>query len=192
MTQTSGTPSNDPRASAGHPPVPTQPPPSAPPWAGAQPGGGYPSSLPPVGSPYGERPAAQQSYGAPEPVYQPWGGTPPAPRPQRAPLFADTNPFAAVFDLSFRSFATPGVVKIIYALAIALGVLSWIGSVILGFSAGSSPFVESTSTYGVLNLLFGWIPALMWILLVRVGLELALATVRTAEDVRNLRSQSQQ
>ena len=41
---------------------------------------------------------------------------------------------------------------------------------------------------GIAILILGWIPALFFILVGRIGIEVALATVRTAIDARALRT----
>lgn len=110
----------------------------------------------------------------------------------------DANPLKAAMDFGFQSYATPGLVKIIYILAVVLGALWWIGGTIVLFAAAASqPVIAGYSTGpsgsdfipGILSLLLGWIPVLLWLLFVRVLLEAAMALVRTATDVRALRTE---
>lgn len=119
----------------------------------------------------------------------PWnGGQPQKPR--------DANPFKAAFDFSFGSYATPGLVKIVYLTGIVLSVLWWLLTVIGGFQAGAprdfgfGVETEGTAMYGVLALIFGWIPVAFFILVLRLSLEHVLSSVRTATDVRVLRDRS--
>jgi hypothetical protein len=119
----------------------------------------------------------------------PWnGGQPTKPR--------DANPIKAAFDLSFGSYATPGLVKIVYLTGIVLSVLWWLLTVIGGFQAGAprdfgfGVETEGTPLFGVLALLLGWIPVAFFILVLRISLEHVLSSVRTATDVRVLRERS--
>lgn len=197
-------------ASSQAPPQPGSPtpeaaqPPAAAPFQQPQQSAGY-GQTPPAGygqpgsfasasqpAPQGGAPFAQpQQPGAPS--YAPQGSGPWAPA-QRAPR--DANPIRAALDLSFGSYATPGIVKVVYVVGIALGALVYIGWVLSAFSftamVAESPFSDGGGSplFGILVLLFGWIPVAFWILVLRVGLEMALANVRTATDVRALREQA--
>lgn len=133
--------------------------------------------------PYGAPPGGQSGYG------------PPGPPPHRS--VSDANPFRAAFDFTFDSYATPGLVKIIYVLAVILAAIWWIGGTIMSFITGAAitslgdPYGESGGAGGVVLgifwLLLGWIPALLWLLLVRIMLEASIALVRVADDIRHLR-----
>lgn len=135
---------------------------------------------------------------------QQWGqqashGQPPYGQPKKP--ITDANPLKAAFDFSFGSYATPGLVKIIYLLAVIVGAIAWIGGAIAYFVLGAAA-ESATSMYdssgggagpvvaGILQLIFGWIPVLLWLLFVRVVLEAAMALVRAAEDVRAIRTKS--
>jgi len=121
------------------------------------------------------------------------------PKPDRSPQqtlppqrFADANPLRAAFDFRFNSYATPGLVKIIYVLAAIIAGLWWIGGGLTALIAGIAA-VHYSGKYGmrvlaVLGLLLGWIPSLLWLLFVRIILEASLALVRIADDVRNIRT----
>ena len=91
----------------------------------------------------------------------------------------EDGPVATAFDFSFSKYATPGLIKILYILFVVFLALSYSVEVILWFLM--SPIL------GLLVLIFGLIPALFVILVVRMGLEVSMATVRTAIDVRALR-----
>lgn len=122
-----------------------------------------------------------------------------APPPGQGPvMIRDASPLKAMFDFSFNSFATPGLVKLVYGLSMVIAVLYWLGLIIFGFLSGSfsgavSPYTGTSSSGfnpvpGILAILLGWIPAFLWILLIRIGLEFAIATVRTSEDIRHIRA----
>lgn len=101
----------------------------------------------------------------------------------------------ALIDLSFRSYATPTVAKILYILTVALGVLAWLGSALGNFAMAailSGDYQTESVAFlpammGVGHLLLGWIPVLVMIIVVRVFLELSLANIRTAEDMQAVR-----
>jgi len=81
-----------------------------------------------------------------------------------------------LFDFSFTSFVTPKIVKLVYVLAtVALG-LVYLVVVIVGF-VGDQPAV------GVVVLLLGWIPFLVYLALIRMTLEFYFAIVRMSEDI---------
>lgn len=104
--------------------------------------------------------------------------------------------FKALFDLDFRRYVTPQIVRILYILAIIAVGLYWIGSVITLFAAArsTSVFTGQTTTNGglvflaVLDLLFGWIFALAAIALVRMQAEYILALIRTSEYARDIKA----
>ena len=148
------------------------------PQGGAQQNYGQPQQFGGDQQNYGQQPPGQQQYGY-QPVHQ---GAPHKP--------TDANPIAATFDLTFTKYATPGLAKIVFFLAIAVGVLYWLMTIIGGFTIGSlgaGITGESNPVLGILALIFGWIPVLFWIFIVRIGLEAAVANVRTATDIRTVR-----
>jgi len=106
--------------------------------------------------------------------------------------FSDANPLRAAFDFRFDSYATPGLVKIIYILAAIIAGLWWIGggltALIAGMAASHYGGGGGSLVLGILGLLLGWIPALLWLLFVRIILEASLALVRIADDARNIRT----
>lgn len=143
------------------------------------------------------QPSPNAPYGPP-PGGPPGSGQTGGYGPQQPPrAIADANPFRAAFDFSFGSYATPGLVKIIYVLAVILAAIWWIGGTIMTFIMGAAimsvgdPYGDSGSAAGVVLglfwLLLGWIPALLWLLLVRIALESSIALVRVADDMRHLR-----
>jgi len=103
------------------------------------------------------------------------------------------GPFAEAFDFSFEKYATPAVVKVVYMLTVIFSVLTYVGNVFLAFAIflpdqDIAGFKYTGSAFpGIVMLLLGWIPAFIIILVIRVALEQALATVRTAIDARALR-----
>ncbi|MBW0112211.1 DUF4282 domain-containing protein, partial [Pseudonocardia sp. KRD-182] len=88
--------------------------------------------------------------------------------------------FSALFDFTFDSFATPGLIRILYIIGTVLIVLGWLGYVVVGFSA-----LGAAAGIGIL--IFGAIFALFTIALLRVSLEFYYAVVRMSEDIHNRR-----
>lgn len=144
----------------------------------------YPPGRP---DPYGGPPQGQQP--PPPPPQQPAAGppnpygTPPpaAPEPPADRGDGGGGVFKALFDFSFTNYATPSIVRIIYVLAIVFGTLAWLVAAVTMLASGRGTVML------VLVIALGWIPLLLWISILRVGLELALASVRTAENTRRLR-----
>ncbi|HEY9293848.1 MAG TPA: DUF4282 domain-containing protein [Microlunatus sp.] len=170
-------------------------------WAQSQPSAGHQPNQPgagqqPAPGAFGAAPQ-YPSGGGGQPPTQPTGYQGGWQQPPRSERLADANPIRAAFDFSFSRYATPGLVKIIYILAVVIAALWWIGGTIFTFIAGAA--ASSVSAYGdsgggggtvllgFVTLLLGWIPALLWVLFVRVVLEGLMALVRVAEDARGIR-----
>jgi hypothetical protein len=146
------------------------------------------TNQPPYGPDYGQQqppsydqPTAAQPYGQP-PTGQPPapGGYPtyPAGPGPATPTDGRKGFLGALFDFSFTSFVTPTIVKFVYILitiGLALGYLLF---VIVGF-AGDTPAV------GIVVLLLGWIPFLVYLALARMTLEFYFALVRMSEDIHH-------
>jgi hypothetical protein len=90
------------------------------------------------------------------------------------------GPFTEAFDFSFSTYASLRLVKMVYIFLIVMTALAYVGSAI--------PMLFLIPPFGIGILAVGWIPALFMILAGRVGLEVTLATVRTAIDARALRT----
>lgn len=79
----------------------------------------------------------------------------------------------SLVDLRFEVFVTPSILGFIYALLIFLVVIGYLVTVASGFGESSAA--------GLLALILGPFVGLFWILLIRVGLELSVARIKTAE-----------
>ena len=90
------------------------------------------------------------------------------------------GPFAQAFDFSFSTYASLRLVRMLYTFLIVIVALGYLGAAI--------PALLVMPPVGIAVLIFGWIPALFLILVGRVGIEVTLATVRTAIDARALRT----
>lgn len=87
--------------------------------------------------------------------------------------------FGALFDLSFDSFVTPVLIKVLYILGLVVIGLSYLSWVVLAFAADSGA--------GIVVLLLGAVGALFAAMIFRASLEFSYATIRMAEDIRVLR-----
>ena len=105
-----------------------------------------------------------------------------------APKPKDDNPFAALLDFEFRRYATPGLIKIIYiVLLVAIGL-----SMLFGLASGLSMLSSQwTAGVGVLTMLASGVGAIVSVLLVRIGLEYAIATIRMSGDIAKMREELQ-
>lgn len=171
---------------------------AAPASYGQQPYGQQPYGQQPYGEqqsypqqPYGQQPyGEQQAYGQQQPYgQQPYGQQPYPQQPYgQQPAYGGGGPggpggraeakgfFGALFDFSFNHFVTPRIVKVVYVLALVVLVLAYVVFVIAGL-AGETPGV------GVVFLLLGWIPFLLYLALIRMTLEFYYAIVRMSEDI---------
>lgn len=166
---------------------------------GSQPGAAAPGSQPGA-HPYGSQPGSygqQAEYGQPggygqQAVYaQPTGyGQPSTATPADQRGF-----FKSLFDFRFNTFVATRWAGIIYILAIVVAVFAWIATIISGIAAGSASRVAmsywepepSFSPWPLLfAILFGWIVPALWVIFVRLALELIVASVKTAELTKRL------
>ena len=140
--------------------------PSSPP-SGSYGGGSYPG-----GGSYG---GGGGSYGGGGGPYG--GGGPPAAHPSRQGFFG------ALFDMSFTTFVTPMIIKVVYIIgliAIGLGTLFFAVS---GFF-GDNPGV------GIVTLIVSPLVGLLYLCLFRMMCEFYVAITRMSEDINRRLPQS--
>lgn len=85
----------------------------------------------------------------------------------------------ALFDLSFKKFVAPTIARIVYGLAMALVVISYLTSVIVSFS-------QDAGTGFLVLLILGPLVSLISLAFIRVGLESLLASILTAQNTAEL------
>lgn len=108
----------------------------------------------------------------------------PAENPQpEASLVANTwSMVKAVFDLvldfSFKKFVTPRLVRIIYALSLVAALISALTWMFSGFKEGV--------THGIFTFVTGPLAFFVYVLCARVAMELVLAVITIAEEVKKL------
>ena len=86
----------------------------------------------------------------------------------------------ALFDLSFTQFITPSVIKVIYLLGILMLGLLWIVGIIASLTQGFMAFLGM--------LVFGTIVLLIYLLMMRVWLELIAVIFRIGDNAKAIAS----
>lgn len=147
-------------------------------------------------SPDGQRPPPSQRpsqpahgeaapYGQPAPQGPPPGYGPPPPQgPPRSgssglasDLQGDAKGlFGSLFDLSFTHYITPKIVRIVYVIGMVLIGLGLLFAIIAAFA--------QSILGGFVTLLFGWLFALLYLVMFRILLEFYTAVVSTAETIQ--------
>lgn len=174
----------------------------------------------PSSDPYGQQSAAasgqqdawgaQSASSAPQPPAQDqaWGS---AQSPAAAPYpatgggasgdgrFGEAGFFKALFDFKFEHFITVKFSSFLYVIAFVVAALMWLMSIVNGIFLGLA-WGSMNSFYGeggfnafplIVSILFGWIPSVIALIAMRLGLEFAVATVRTAQNTGRIAESSQ-
>lgn len=174
----------------------------------------------PSSDPYGQQPAAapgqQDAWGAqsapsaPQPgaQQQAWDS---AQSPAAAPYpatgggasgdgrFGEAGFFKALFDFRFEHFITVKFSSFLYVIAFVVAALMWLSNIVsgimFGFAWGSMNSYFGEPSFSpvplILSILFGWIPSVIALIAMRLGLEFAVATVRTAQNTGRIAEASQ-
>lgn len=159
---------------------------------------------------YGSPAPAPQSWGSPyDAPAAGYGSAAPAPEghqiPTSSPGFApvadsaggrsrDVGFFAAMFDFGFQHFVTVKFSSFLYVLAWVVAVLVWglniLFGIIWGFVlAGGGMYYDGPSFTPwplIIGIVLGWIPSVIAIVAMRLGLEFSVATIRTAQNTEDL------
>jgi hypothetical protein len=97
-----------------------------------------------------------------------------------APLLAgqpESGLLRTLFDISFDTFVTPQIVKVVYAVLTALIIVGTVVGTLTGFFGGGAPGAA------LLIPIFGF----SLLLFFRMGLQTAIVFFRIADDIRALR-----
>ncbi len=89
-----------------------------------------------------------------------------------------------LMDFSFRTYATPRMLKFLYAIHLLVGLVAGVAWVVLSF--------QQAPVQGLLALLGALVGFFFWILYCRVILEVLAAVFRMADAIAPDRSTSQQ
>lgn len=101
--------------------------------------------------------------------------------------------FRAMFDFSFDHFITVKFSSFIYVLAFVAAGLFWGFQILCGILFGLLLGYDSWSGAAgfnpvplLLGLFLGWIPSVVLLVLMRLGLEFSVATIRTAQNTQRI------
>lgn len=94
--------------------------------------------------------------------------------------------FQILLDFQFKGFVAIKFAKFLYILSIVVSSLGWLIFTLLLFVLGATANSGMMTALGLGSLLFGWILALINIIITRVLLELAIAQIRTAQNTTHL------
>ncbi|MGO1924719.1 MAG: DUF4282 domain-containing protein [Brachybacterium tyrofermentans] len=107
--------------------------------------------------------------------------------------------FRALFDFTFTHFITVKFSAFLYIVAFVVALLLWLGQILCGIMFGAM-LGSFNSFYGessfnavplILAIVFGWIPSVIALIAMRLGLEFSVATVRTAQNTKKIAEQAQ-
>jgi len=87
--------------------------------------------------------------------------------------------FARLFDLSFKSYVTPSVVRFLFVFIAVVTAISWLVGTIITFT-------ESVGV-GFLYLIIGAAVWLLLIIIYRIGMEISVAIINIAENTARIR-----
>lgn len=103
-----------------------------------------------------------------------------------------------MFDFRFQHFITVGFSSFLYVIAWVVAALVWlwniISGILLGFVFASANYYSDSSFTPwpmILAIVLGWIPSVIAIILMRLGLEFSVAVVRTAQNTGALVQQGE-
>ena len=128
---------------------------------------------------YSQGAAQQQAYG--QPAY--------GQAPQQAGFFK------SLFDIRFDNFIAVKWAGFIYIIAIVVAALSYLGTIVAGITTGiaagaTSGYFNDGPSFSVLPLIlsivFGWIIPALWVIGVRLVLELIVSNIKTAEHTQRI------
>ena len=86
---------------------------------------------------------------------------------------------ASLFDVSFSSFVTPRVIKVVYVIIMILVGLSTLGYIIFGFAAFKA--------VGIVFIPVALLIGLIYLALARIGFEIVMVIFRMGDDIHAMR-----
>lgn len=159
----------------------------------------------PSSDPYGQQPAAapgQQAWGSaqsPAAAPHPVGAGPSGGGASGDGRFGEAGFFKALFDFRLEHFITVKFSSFLYVIAFVVAALMWLSNIVsgivFGFVWGSMNSYFGEPSFSpvplILSILFGWIPSVIALIAMRLGLEFAVATERTAQNTGRIAESSQ-
>lgn len=120
------------------------------------------------------QPPASDPYGAPGPAQPPGGG---------AFVAEGKGLMGSLFDFSFRHFATPHIVRIVYILATVMLGVGALFTIISGFAMIGS----RQAAAGIVLILLTPLGFLLYLALLRMTMEMYVAVTRAADELSRIR-----
>lgn len=169
-------------------------------WDQQTPAGSYSAPSPAVGQPspaVGQpSPAASQPSpaAAPQAGQSAYGQTGWNQQSSAKPSGEGANFFRALFDFKFDHFITVKFSSFLYIVVFVVAALIWLGQIVSAIMFGAM-LGSVNSFFGepsfnavplVVSILFGWVPSVIALIAMRLGLELAVAMVRTAQNTTRI------
>lgn len=160
---------------------------------------GGPQHAPHGQNPYAPGPFDQGGYeqgGYEQGAYDQAAGFP----PQQEPAKKEAGFFGSFFDFRFESFVARKYAGVFFVVSMVLALVYWAMLIYFGHMAGNAArsFAEAMGPFGmgaetsynarplILAVVLGWIPGALLVMVSRLGLELVVASVRTAENTTEI------
>jgi hypothetical protein len=137
---------------------------------------------------YGQPAYGQGSYGQPGYDQSGYGQA-----PQQAS--GQAGFFKSLFDIRFDNFIAVKWAGFIYIIAIVVAALSYLATIIAGITTGvaagsAASYFNDGPSFNVLplilSIIFGWIIPALWVIGVRLVLELIVSNIKTAEHTKRI------
>lgn len=103
--------------------------------------------------------------------------------------------FKSLFDFRFDNFIAIRWAGFIYIIVIVVAGLSWLATIVASIAAGAAAGAANSYMGGgpsfspwplILAIIFGWIVPALWVIFVRLALELIVSSVKTAENTKRI------
>ncbi|MCI4010619.1 DUF4282 domain-containing protein [Brevibacterium sp. ZH18] len=103
--------------------------------------------------------------------------------------------FKSLFDFRFDNFIAIRWAGFIYIIVIVVAGLSWLATIVASIAAGAAAGAANSYMVGgpsfspwplILAIIFGWIVPALWVIFVRLALELIVSSVKTAENTKRI------
>lgn len=82
--------------------------------------------------------------------------------------------FGSLFDFSFENFVFPKIIRFLYAIACIMVVLLYLAGIVYGF--------QMDTTYGLIALIAGPFVMLLYLIMIRAWMEIAIVLFRIYEN----------
>jgi len=86
--------------------------------------------------------------------------------------------FGSLFDFSFENFVFPMLIRILYWMVVVLTCLGYLAAIVYGF--------QQDTMYGVGALVLGPVVLILYLIMVRVWMEVAIVLFRIYENTNRI------